>query len=163
MRANGVDFSKVQWVSIPFTDMSAAMGRGDIDAAYMPEPFITNAAKSIGAVPVIDVAAGPTADFPIGGYSALSKFTSANPKTVAAFQRAMKKATDDAADRAKIQPLIVEFAKVDADTAALVTLPNFHSTLDPRRLQRVPDQLQEFGVTKKRIDVGTMLVQSATS
>lgn len=163
MRANGVDFSGVKWTPIPFPDMAAALARGDIDAAYMPEPFITNAAKSIGAVPVVDVASGPTEDFPIGGYASLSKFTSANPKTVAAFQRAMKKATDEAVDRAKIQPMVVEFAKVDADTAALVTLPNFHSTLDPRRLQRVPDQLAEFGIIKKRIDVGSMLVQSATS
>jgi NitT/TauT family transport system substrate-binding protein len=163
MRANGVDFSGVKWIPIPFPDISAALARGDVDAAYLPEPFITNAAKSIGAVPVIDVASGPTEDFPIGGYASLSKFTSANPKTVAAFQRAMKKATDEAADRGKIQPLIVEFAKVDADTAALVTLPNFHSTLDPRRLQRVPDQLQEFNITKKRIDVSSMLVQSPTS
>jgi NitT/TauT family transport system substrate-binding protein len=163
MRANGVDFSKVQWVLIPFTDMATALGKGDIDAAYMVEPFITNAAKSVGAVPVIDVASGPTEDFPIGGYASLAKFTSANPKTIAAFQRAMKKATDEAADRSKIQPMIVEFAKVDADTAALVTLPNFHSTLDPRRLQRVPDQLQEFSITTKRIDVTTMLAQPATS
>jgi NitT/TauT family transport system substrate-binding protein len=163
MKANGVDFSKVQWVLTPFTDMATALSKGDIDAAYMPEPFITNSAKSVGAVPVVDVASGPTEDFPIGGYAALAKFTSANPKTVAAFQRAMKKATDEAADRAKIQPMIVEFAKVDADTAALVTLPNFHSTLDPRRLQRVPDQLQEYGITSKRIDVSSMLVQSATS
>jgi len=163
MKANNVDFSTVKWVPIPFPDMAAALGRGDVDAAYMPEPFITNAAKQIGGVPVVDVASGPTADFPIGGYASLGKFTSANPKTVAAFQRAMKKATDEAADRAKIQPMVVEFAKVDADTAALVTLPNFHSTLDPRRLQRVPDQLVEFGILKNRIDVSTMLVQSATS
>jgi NitT/TauT family transport system substrate-binding protein len=163
MKANSVDFSGVKWVPIPFPDMAAALGRGDVDAAYMPEPFITNSAKQVGGVPVVDVASGPTADFPIGGYASLSKFTSANPKTVAAFQRAMKKATDEAVDRAKIQPMVVEFAKVDADTAALVTLPNFHSTLDARRLQRVPDQLAEFGILKSRIDVSTMLVQSATS
>jgi NitT/TauT family transport system substrate-binding protein len=59
MRANGVDFSGVKWTPIPFPDMAAALSRGDIDAAYMPEPFITNAAKSIGAVPVVDVGARP--------------------------------------------------------------------------------------------------------
>jgi NitT/TauT family transport system substrate-binding protein len=104
------------------------------------------------------VASGPTEDFPIAGYGALGKFINENPKTVAAFQRAMKKATDEAsADRSKIQPLIVEFAKVDQDTASLLTLPNYHSTLDARRLQRVPDQLQEFGIIPQRIDVNTMI------
>jgi NitT/TauT family transport system substrate-binding protein len=158
MKANGVDFSKVQWVPISFPDIPAALSRGDVDAAYLPEPFITQAAKSMGAVQVIDVASGPTEDFPIAGYGALGKFINENPKTVAAFQRAMKKATDEAsADRSKIQPLIVEFAKVDQDTASLLTLPNYHSTLDARRLQRVPDQLQEFGIIPQRIDVNTMI------
>jgi NitT/TauT family transport system substrate-binding protein len=158
MKANGLDYAKVQWVPIPFPEMAAALSRGDVDAAYLPEPFITQAAKSTGAAQVIDVATGPTEDFPIAGYGALGKFVNENPKTVAAFQRALKKATDEAsADRSKIQPLIVEFARVDRDTAALLTLPNYHSSLDARRIQRVPDQLQEFGIIPQRIDASTML------
>jgi NitT/TauT family transport system substrate-binding protein len=158
MKANGLDYAKVQWVPIPFPEMAAALSRGDVDAAYLPEPFITQAAKNTGAAQLIDVATGPTEDFPIAGYGALGKFVSENPKTVAAFQRAMKKATDEAsADRSKIQPLIVEFAMVDQDTAALLTLPNYHSSLEARRIQRVPDQLQEFNIIPQRIDVSTML------
>lgn len=157
MKANDVDQREVKWTPIPFPDMAAALSRGDVDAAYLPEPFITQAAKTIGAVPIADVATGPTEDFPIAGYGALAKFAAGNPKTVTAFQHAMKKATDESADRAAIQPYVVEFGKVDQDTAALVTLPNFHSTLDARRLQRVPDQLLEFHVIGNRIDVGPML------
>lgn len=163
MKANGVDYSRVTWVPIPFPEIPAALARGDVAAGYLPEPFLTQAAKSIGAVPVIDVASGPTEDFPIGGYAALGKFVAENPKTVAAFQRAMKKATDEAsADRTKIEPLIVEFAKVDQQTATLLTVPNYHSTMDPRRLQRVPDQLREFGFISQPIDVNTMLAPQLT-
>jgi NitT/TauT family transport system substrate-binding protein len=164
MKANGVDYTKVEWTAIPFPNMAAALSSGQVDAAYMPEPFITQSAKTIGARTVVDVASGPTKDFPIGGYGALAKFAAANPKTVAAFQRAMKKATDEAiADRSKLYPLLVEFAKVDADTAALVTMPNYHSAMDPTRLQRVPDQLVEFGVIPQRIDVKSMLAPQAIS
>jgi NitT/TauT family transport system substrate-binding protein len=163
MKANNVDFTKVSWVPMAFPDMSTALGKGDVDAALMVEPFLTQAAKTVGAVPVVDAASGPTADFPVAGYASLAKFTAENPKTIAAFQRAMKKATDDAADRAKIEPMIVKYAKVDADTAALITLPNYHSTMDPRRLQRVPDLLQEFGLIKKRVDVTQMLAPQAIS
>ncbi|WP_370944969.1 ABC transporter substrate-binding protein [Amycolatopsis sp. cg5] len=157
MKAAGVDQREVRWTPIPFPDMAAALSRGDVDAAYLPEPFITQAARTIGAVPVADVATGPTEDFPIAGYGTLAKFAAANPKTVTAFQHAMKKATDESADRAAVQPYVAEFSKVDQDTAALVTLPNFHSTLDARRLQRVPDQLLEFQVIGGRLDVGPML------
>ena len=47
--------------------------------------------------------------------------------------------------------------------AALITLPSYHSTMDPRRLQRVPDLLQEFGLINKRVDVTTMLAPQAIS
>jgi NitT/TauT family transport system substrate-binding protein len=163
MKANNVDFSKVTWVPMGFPEMPTALSKGDVDAAFMSEPVLTQAAKTTGATPIVDVASGPTADFPVAGYAALGKFASENPKTVAAFQRAMKKATDETTDRAKVEPIVVKYAKVDADTAALITLPNYHSTMDPRRLQRVPDLLQEFGLISKRVDVTTMLAPQAIS
>jgi NitT/TauT family transport system substrate-binding protein len=163
MKTNGVDYTKVQWVSIPFPDMAAALQRHDIDAAFMTEPYVTDSAKKVGAVPVFDTATGPTQDFPTAGYGSLAKFTDANPKTIAAFQRAMRKATTESADRSKIEPLMVQFAKVDQDTAALTNLLTFQSAMDPRRLQRVPDLLLEFGTITQKIDVGPMIVQPSTT
>jgi NitT/TauT family transport system substrate-binding protein len=163
MRDNGVDFSGVKWVPMPFPSMAAALQRGDVDAAFMTEPFITQAAKTVGAVPILDTATGPTQNFPTAGYGALGKFVSANPKTVAAFQRAMQIATTQSADRSKIEPLMVQFAHIDPDTAALTTLLTFQSTLDPRRLQRVPDLMQEFGTIPQRIDVTPMIAPQASA
>jgi NitT/TauT family transport system substrate-binding protein len=154
-----VDYTGIQWVTMPFPDMAASMLRGDVDAAFLTEPFITQAKQSVGAVPIFDTATGPTADFPTAGYGATAKFVADNPKTVAAFQRVMAKATADAADRAKIEPLMTEFAKVDKDTAAKATLLAFKSTLDAGSLQRVPDLMVEFGVLKQKIDVATMIVK----
>jgi len=157
MKTNGVDHSHVTWVELPFPDTAAALSRGDIDAAFLTEPFLTGAVKTVGAVPVLDTATGPTAELPTAGYAALASFARANPKTVAAFQRAMKRATDEAADRAKIEPLIVAFAKVDEATAKTATLLYLRSTLDATQLQRVPDLLLEFGIISQKVDVATML------
>lgn len=158
-KAAGVDHQGIQWANIPFPDMAARLQRGDVDAAFMTEPFITQAVKTVGAVPVFDTAAGPTADFPTAGYGATAKFTAENPKTVAAFQRVMAKATTEAADRSKIEPLLVEFAKVDKDTAAAATLLTFRSVLDAASIQRVPDLMREFGVINERVDVAAMIVR----
>jgi NitT/TauT family transport system substrate-binding protein len=163
MRDNHVDYSGVKWVPLSFPQIAPAVKNGDVDAGFLTEPFITQAAKTVGAVPIIDTATGSTEDFPTAGYGSLGKFTDANPKTVAAFQRAMRKATDDAADRSKIEPLMVEFAKVDPDTASLTTLLTFQSTLDPRRLQRVPDLLQQFGTIPQHIDVTPMIARQAST
>ncbi|MEU6647393.1 ABC transporter substrate-binding protein [Saccharomonospora sp. NPDC046836] len=157
MKTNDVDFSNVDWVSLPFPEMAGALQRGDIDAAFMTEPFITSAAKTLGAVPVFDTATGPTKDFPTAGYASLARFADESPKVVAAFQRAMDKATRDAADRSKIEPLMVEFAKVDKEIASMTTLLTFQSKLDAERLQRVPDLLFEFGGITERMDASTMI------
>lgn len=163
MRANGVDFSQVEWVSTPFPKMATVLERGDVDAAFMTEPFITIAAKKVGAVPVVDAATGPSEDLPTAGFGSLAKFTEANPKTVAAFQRVMQKATDEAQDRSKVEPLLVEFAKIDEDTAAMTALLTFQSALDAQRLQRVPDLLLEFGVIEKPMDASTMIANPSAA
>ncbi|MFC4002110.1 ABC transporter substrate-binding protein [Prauserella oleivorans] len=161
MKTNGVDFSDVEWVFLPFPDMPNALQRGNIDAAFMTEPFITSAAKTVGAVPMFDTATGPTKDFPTAGYASQAKFAQENPKVVAAFQRAMDRATRESEDRSKIEPLMVEFAKVDKEIAAMTELLTFQSKLDASRLQRVADLLLEFGGLPKRMDAGSMIAQPA--
>ncbi|WP_329056968.1 ABC transporter substrate-binding protein [Amycolatopsis sp. NBC_01488] len=158
MQDHGVDFSKVKWVLIPLPDIAAALQQGQADAAYLPEPYITQAAKTAGAIPVIDINTGASQDFPLTGYGATRKWVQDNPKTLAAFQRAMQKATHEATnDRASIEPLLVRFAKIDEDTAKLLTLPGYGSLLDSRRLQRVPDLLLQLGAIPHPIDANSMI------
>ncbi|EMD27168.1 ABC transporter substrate-binding protein [Amycolatopsis azurea] len=161
MKDHGVDTSKVQWVPMALPNIAAALSSGQVDAGYLPEPFLTQASKVVGATPVVDIATGATQDFPLAGFGALGSFVDKNPKTLAAFQRALTKAVRDSADRSKIEPLIVKYAKVDAETASLLTLPTFGSTLDPRRLQRVPDLLLQTGVLTAKLDAAPMLAPQA--
>lgn len=161
MKDHGVDASKVQWVPMPLPNIANALKSGDVDAGYLPEPYLTQAAKIAGATPVVDIGTGATQDFPLVGFAALGNFVTSSPKTLAAFQRALSKAVRESADRAKIEPMVVKYAKVDAETAALLTLPTFGSTLDARRLQRVPDLLLQTGVISAKLDVGPMLAPQA--
>ncbi|WP_328457748.1 MULTISPECIES: ABC transporter substrate-binding protein [unclassified Amycolatopsis] len=158
MQDHGVSYDKVKWVQIPLPNIASALQQGQADAAYLPEPYITQAAKTAGAIPVVDINSGATQGFPLTGYGATKKWVRDNPKTLAAFQRAMQKATHEATnDRAKVEPLLVRFAKIDEDTAKLLTLPGYGSTLDARRLQRVPDLLLQLGAIPSPIDVNSMI------
>ncbi|WP_410613810.1 ABC transporter substrate-binding protein [Amycolatopsis sp. lyj-109] len=164
MKDHGVDYSKVNWVPMPLPNMAAALKDNQVDAAYMPEPQLSQAAKLVGATPVIDVNTGATQDFPLTGYGSTTKWVQANPKTLAAFQRAMKKATSDVInDRSKAEPLLVKYAHIDEDTAKLLTLPGYGSTLDARRLQRVPDLLLQMGVITSKVDAAPMIAPQVTS
>ncbi|MET0234559.1 MAG: ABC transporter substrate-binding protein [Kibdelosporangium sp.] len=161
LKTHQVDYKTIKWVTMPFPDTAPRLQRKEVDAAFLTEPFITQAEKSVGAITIFDTATGPTADFPTAGYGSVAKFVQENPKTVAAFQRAMLKATNEAVDRSKIEPLMVEFAKIDKETAAITNLLTFKSTLDASRIQRVPDLMLEFEVIKERIDAAQMIVEFA--
>ncbi|MFJ7217791.1 ABC transporter substrate-binding protein [Amycolatopsis sp. NPDC098790] len=158
MKDHGVDYNKVNWVQMPFPNVAAALQQGNVDAALLPEPFLTQTAKTAGAIPVIDVNTGATQDFPLSGYGATRKWVQANPKTLAAFQRALQKATSEMnKDRSKIEPLLVKYAKIDEDAAKLLGLPSFGVKLDPRRLQRVPDLMLQMGAITAPVDATQMI------
>ncbi|WP_308258074.1 ABC transporter substrate-binding protein [Pseudonocardia lacus] len=157
MRESGVDFSGVQWVSIPFPDTPAALERGDVDAAFLTEPFVTLAERGVGAVVVVDTSTGPATGLPTAGYASLAGFSEQNPATVAAFRRVLQRAVDASADRDLVNPLLVEYSKVDAQTAAAATLLDFHAEPRADQLQRVPDLLLEFGVIGEPLDVAPLI------
>ncbi|KOX18508.1 thiamine biosynthesis protein [Saccharothrix sp. NRRL B-16348] len=161
LEANDVDPAKVTFKEFPFGDMEAAVQNGAVDAAFMVEPFISRAQRTSGQITVLDAASGPTADIPIAGYATSGKFAKENPNTVAAFQRAMAKGQRDAADRPTVEPLLVEYAKVDKETASLVHFGEFPTTLDATRLQRVAGLMRTYGLLEKDFDVKPMLVSSS--
>jgi NitT/TauT family transport system substrate-binding protein len=166
MESQNVDFKTIQWQPMAFPDMIPALQRGDIDAACLVEPWATRAAKQIGAAPVLDGASGPTDAMPMAGYVAVAgpgKFATANPNTIAAFQRAMAKAAAEAQDRSKIEPILIKHVKIDEQTAKIMTIATFSTSLDAKRIQRVADLMEHFGVIKEHLDVAPMIVDGSSS
>ncbi|MEU7478059.1 ABC transporter substrate-binding protein [Lentzea sp. NPDC042327] len=163
LEAANVDVNSVKFKEMPFPDMQAAVQNKTVDAAFMVEPFITRAQRAAGQIKVLDAATGPTDNIPIAGYATTGAFAKENPKTVAAFQRAMAKGQADATDRPTVEPLLVEYAKVDKETAGLVHFGAFPTTLDATRLQRVVQLMVRYGMLDKELDVKPMLIQPSGS
>ncbi|GAA2969145.1 ABC transporter substrate-binding protein [Actinokineospora diospyrosa] len=166
LKTQGVDYSQVEWREMTFAEMIPAMERGEVDGAVVVEPWVTTAMKKLGAVPVFDGASGPTAEMPMSGYVAIGgagKFATTSPNTVAAFQRALAKAQAEATDRTKVEPMFVKYAKIDQQTAQLVTIATYSTSLEANRIQRVANLMQEFGVIKGHLDVASMIPSSTSN
>jgi len=156
LKDQGVDPKSVKFVEVGFPDMGAALQRGDVDAVWVVEPFTSAVKGTLNARLVFDPFSGPTAALPVGGYAVTKKFADSNPKTVAAFARALDKAVSDAnADRSKVNEVVPTYIKIDAATAAKVTLPIYAATPNPIELQRVADLMQQFGNLSQRLDVAS--------
>lgn len=162
LKAKGVDYKGIKWVKTPFPATAEALKSGNVDAAFVTEPFLSQTQTVAGALPIFDTATGPTADMPVAGWGSTGDFVSKNKNTIAAFQRAMQRGTDLAlSDRSLVEPLLVKFSGVDENIAKVATLLTFQSKLDATRLQRVPDLMLEFEVITTPIDVKKMIVPTA--
>lgn len=145
-------------VPLPFSDAQQALARGEVDAAFTTEPFITISEESSGDRVLEDMLSGPLAGFPVSCWATTASFLQKNPKTVAAFQRAMVKAVRLAASNATLvrQELPKFILTMKPAIAKVITLPTFNTTLTLARMQRVADVMIRLGALPAGFDVKSM-------
>ncbi|MFC4057562.1 ABC transporter substrate-binding protein [Planomonospora corallina] len=161
LKLNGLTADDVEFVELPFPNMTPALQKGDVDAAWMTEPFLTGAQKEFGAKKIADTMTGPMDGFPIAGLAVTADFAEKNPKTVAAMQRAIGKAQQLAAsDRKVVEQILPTYTKINAETAAVITLGTFPTSINEQRLQRVADLMFDHQYLKSKADAKTLLVGS---
>ena len=159
-----VEKGKIKFRDMPFGEMEKALQAGEVDAAFMIEPFITKAQRNIGAKILTDTARGPTLDFPMSGYASSKKFAETNPKTLKAFRDVLREAQQRAqANKLAVQDSLTSYADVDQSTAALVSVGTFPLSLNPIRLQRVADMMDTEDILSGRLDVQGLLPPGTTS
>lgn len=164
LKTNGLTPTDVKFLERPFPDMAGALEAGQVDAAFLPEPFYQVAASKNGAVVLSDLFTGPTADFPISGYLTTEQFATENPKTVAAFQRALTKAIELAiSNSAEVDTALTKYTKIDKATADLMQLGGFSTSVNGTRLQRVADLMLDFGYIKEKFDVAPLIVEQKSA
>ncbi len=159
LEANDIDFNSVHLVEMPFPAMAPALQSNQVAAASLIDPFVVDAQKKIGAKIVVDLAGkGPTENFPVSGYATSAKFAKEHPNTIKAFQRALLKGQQLSADRKNVEDALTKYANMDAETAAIVKIGQYPTTIDKKRLQRVSDLLSTYGMLPAKVDVGPLVV-----
>lgn len=146
LRLNAVPLSSVKYVAIPFPLMVRALQRHQIDAAWLPEPFVTNAEEAVGAQPLADTDAGLVQNVPLVGYVCTRAWLKKYPRTAAAFVQAIAKAQRIASqDTAAVQQS-AKYLGITQQTATIVPAPQFQLKIDPSSIQRVADLMLQFGI-----------------
>ena len=106
----------------------------------------------------MDLLSGPLAGFPVACWGTTASFVSKNPKTVAAFQRAMTRAVRLAAsDTPLVRQELPKFVTtMNPKVASVITLPAFNYTLTLARMQRVADVMIRLGALPANFNVKAM-------
>lgn len=147
----GLDI-EIQYVEVSFPESIPAVQSGAVDAAFLTEPF-TSFALASGLRSVADPYTGRVANLPIAGYVSTQEFANANPGTVAAFRRAIERATEElAADEELLRGFIPQYSQVPAEVAASLALPIYQTDLTVEDLQVPADLMADLGFLDEPLD-----------
>jgi NitT/TauT family transport system substrate-binding protein len=154
LKANGLSPSQVHFVPVPFPAMGAAIQNHTVDAAWMPDPFVTLNEQQFGQQPLADLNQGAVAGLPIAGYMVTRTWARKYPKTALAFRRAIVEGQRIAdTNPTAVQQGVMTYAHVTKQVAALMASADYPVDTDPVPIQRVADLMLEFNVTKTRLNV----------
>lgn len=145
----GGDPSTIEFVEVGFPDAQAQLEAGTIDAAWVPDPFMSQIVGAGGNLVVYPYQAT------IPGLPLLVNITTqdlidSNPELVSSYAAAMKEALEFAtANEDAVRAAIVENMGIPEAAAAGITLPEFTATLDKGLLATLADLAVQFGTLDK--------------
>jgi NitT/TauT family transport system substrate-binding protein len=158
LSANGYGVGALKQVPEILPMMPSLLNNHTIRAAWLPEPFGTEAEQQYGAVPVADFNQGSLQNFPIGAVIGSSPWVQSHPNTVAAFLRAYNEGQQVAdTNRAAVEQALVKHTGVTKQIAATMTLDTYPLVMDVPVMQRVADAMYEFGVITKPYKMTQMI------
>lgn len=158
LASDGYGVNALKQVPEILPNMPELLDKHVIPAAWLPEPFGTEAEQEYGAVQLADFDQGSLQNFPIGTIVGTAEWVQAHPKTVAAFLRAYKEGQQVAdSDRAAVEQALVAHTGVTKQVAATMTLDTYPLVMDVPVMQRVTDAMYEFGVIKKEFNIASMI------
>jgi NitT/TauT family transport system substrate-binding protein len=132
-----------------FPALLRMLGAGQVDAAWLPQPFGTMAQQTYGAQELADFDSGATKNFPFTGYIGTTQWVRSNPAVVAAFVRALIQGQQVAdAQRAVAEQAMAKYTSLPPIIVGTMAFDTYPLTMDIPQLQRVPDEMFQFGLTE---------------
>ena len=154
---DGVNVANVGWKALPAGQLVSALQNHQVDAILATEPAIYQAEIQLGASQVIDSCSGQTASLPLSGYFALGSFAQKYRGTVLAFRSALLEAQCQASQAAQVQAVLASDEHMGTQTASLVTLGQYPTSVKASNIQRVASLMSSFNLLNPPLDVAQMI------
>lgn len=156
----GADPAALKFSEMPFPDMEAQLERKNVDAIWVPEPFLSKALankenKLVGYPNQKAIPGLPTmVSFTSG------KFAQEKPEVVADFKAAMTETLAAAeADQAGAKALLPEFMKMDAAVAKNLKMETWDGTVPAAQLDALGQLAAKHGFLSKAPDVAGLTIK----
>jgi NitT/TauT family transport system substrate-binding protein len=157
IRKAGGDPSTVKFVELAFPDMPAALEKGQIDAAWIVEPFVT-IVKSQGARIIASNLVDTAPNLMISGYFTSDKLISEKPDLVKAFTEALNESLEYAdAHPDEARAIVATYTKIDKGLLDQLILPKWHTEINRESTQKLVDLAVQDGLITEKVDLSTLL------
>lgn len=153
----GGDPSSIEYVEMGFPDMPAALESGNIDVAWVPEPFQT-ILQGAGAEII-----SHTFQDTMPGVATMAVITSgdlveSDPDLVQRFVTAVDEVTAFSQDNPDlVRDTMVTFLEMDEGLAQVVLLEGFGAEMDREAMQSLADLSLEYGVLSEPVDMDSFM------
>ena len=155
---NGGDGKSIKFVEIPTSAMADALLKGRVDAAFLAEPFFTQAKPGVRFfAPTYD---GVSKRFLITAWLAKSEWIDANASTARKFIAAMRTAANWGnlpENRPASGAILGKYTKIAPDVIAKMQRAQFATQLDPALLQPTIDVSAQFGAIAKAFPASELI------
>ena len=166
VRATGGDPDKVTYMEVPFPQMSDAV-RGDrVEAAFVVEPFLSNAINAEGMQLVGWPYSTVMKKIPVGMYAATKEYVEKNPQVIERFVRGYMKAVDwTNANKTNEEwmKIVSDYTKLPIEKVKGLTVPPYDKTVNAAGVDAVQALMRKNGLLDAPVDTKALLYRTATT
>ncbi|GAB3347408.1 ABC transporter substrate-binding protein [Modestobacter lapidis] len=158
VEADGGDPDSINFVELAFPTMPAAVTAGDVDAAWLVEPFVT-----IGESQGIRVLTTPLNDFTdieveVSTYVTSQQFATENPEVLDRFRTALEESLEYAQQNPEaVRAILPTYLDMPPELAAQVRLPVWNTDVSEETLELFTELGQKYGVLTGEPDLDALL------
>jgi NitT/TauT family transport system substrate-binding protein len=161
LEKEGADPSKIKLTELGFPEMAPALGKGEVDAAFSIEPFVTSSVKD-GAKVINYSYVATEPDMQVGAYAVSKKFAGENPDAVESYRAAVAETAQYVtAHEDEFRTFLSEQAKIPPAVAGKIVLPKFTQELNVKSLDNTAKLMQKYGLVSKPASAQQLLGKDA--
>lgn len=166
VRATGGDPEKVTYLEVPFPQMTDAV-RGDrVEAAFVVEPFLSNAINAEGMQLVAWPYNAVMKKVPVGMYAATKTYIDQNPQLIERFVRGYNKSVDwTNANKTSDEwiNIVAGYTRLPADKVKGLTVPPYEKTVDAAGVDAVQGLMRKNNMLDAPVSTASLLYRTATT
>ncbi len=158
LRQNGADLAKIKFIEMPYGEMTPALARGTVAAAFLGEPFLSAGKDDVRIVGRCYDVVAPS--FYISAWFGSRDWIGKNPEVVRKLAGALYACASWAnGHHDETAPILAKYAKLDVGRIRAMNRTRYATTLDPRLMQPVLDIAVRYQLIEKPVAAADLIVR----